>query len=297
MRHSALEQQPFVPMTASGSVQFQSLVTAALAEDGALQDVTSEVTVPLEANASAHVLVRARAVVAGLQIAALAFRSIDAGVSFKALVDDGAALDAQAIAGVAGAARSLLAAERVALNFLGRMSGIATLTKKFVDAVRDLPVRICDTRKTTPGLRALERYAVRAGGGYNHRFNLSDAILVKDNHLVAAGSLVKAIEQARARAAAGTIVEIECESLAQVEEALALGVDAILLDNMPLSEMRQAVEMAHGKAVLEASGGVTLATVHDVALTGVDIISVGALTHSAPSADVALDFVSLDAPM
>ncbi len=291
MRHPALEQQPFVPMTESGALEFQSLIEAALAEDGALHDVTSEATVPPDAYANANVVVRSNAVVAGLQIAALAFRSIDAGVSFKAFVVDGAALDAQTVASVGGAARSLLAAERVALNLLGRMSGIATLTKIFVDAVRDLPVRISDTRKTTPGLRALERYAVRAGGGYNHRFNLSDAILVKDNHLVAAGSLLKAIEQARAHAPAGIIMEVECESLAQVEDAIAVGVDAILLDNMSPDEMCQAVAMAHGKAVLEASGGITLANVRDVALTGIDVISVGALTHSAPCADVALDFV------
>ncbi len=290
MRHPALEQPSFVPMTASEAIKFQSIVAAALSEDGALQDVTSEATVSPDAHANADVVVRAPAVVAGVQIAALAFRSIDDRVSFKALVEDGVATDAQAIASVTGSARSLLAAERVALNFLGRLSGIATLTRKFVDAVRDLPVRICDTRKTTPGLRALERYAVRAGGGYNHRFNLSDAILIKDNHLVAAGSVVKAIDLARADAPPNTIVEVECESAAQVEEALQVGVDAILLDNMPLSEMRRAVKMAHGKAALEASGGMTLANVRDVALTGVDVISIGALTHSAPSADVALDF-------
>lgn len=295
MRHPALEQQPFVPMTASRAVQFQSLVSAALTEDGAFRDLTSEAAVVPEARANANVVLRSHAVVAGLQIAALAFGLVDAGVNFDSLVADGASLDAQVIARVAGSARSLLAAERVALNFLGQLSGIATLTKKFVDAVRDLPVRICDTRKTTPGLRALERYAVRAGGGYNHRFNLSDAILIKDNHLVAAGSVVKAIERARAYAPANTVVEVECESVAQVEEALRVGVDAILLDNMPLSEMRRAAEMAHGKAALEASGGITLANVRDVALTGVDVISIGALTHSAPSADVALDFVSLSA--
>lgn len=294
MRHPALEQPPFVPMTPSEAVQFQTVIGAALSEDGAFCDVTSESTVSPVARANADVVLRSHAVIAGLQIAALTFHSVDPRASFDALVHDGAVVDVQAIAKVAGLSRSLLAAERVALNFLGRLSGIATLTKMFVDAVRDLPVRICDTRKTTPGLRALERYAVRAGGGYNHRFNLSDAVLIKDNHLVAAGSVALAIEQARSLAPSGTIVEIECESLTQVEESLSVGVDAILLDNMSLALLRQAVAVAHGKAALEASGGVTLANVRDVALTGVDIISVGALTHSAPCADVALDFAPED---
>lgn len=291
MRHPALEHESFSPMTAEQAARFGSLVSAALAEDGALEDATSRAIMPSGAQAGAELALRTEAVVAGLPIAALAFHAIDGRIAFEALVDDGALLAARSIARIHGAARSLLAAERVALNFLGRLSGIATLTRKFVRMVHDLPVRICDTRKTTPGLRALERYAVRAGGGYNHRFNLADAVLIKDNHLVAADSIVAAIEQARAHVPAG-IIEVECESLVQVEQALQGGANAILLDNMALPELRGAVALAHGKAILEASGGITIQNVREVALTGVDVISVGALTHSAPWADVALDFVA-----
>jgi nicotinate-nucleotide pyrophosphorylase (carboxylating) len=198
---------------------------------------------------------------------------------------------------VHGPARGVLGGERVALNLLGRLSGIATLTRTFVDAVRDLPVRICDTRKTTPGLRALERYAVRAGGGFNHRFNLSDAMLIKDNHIAAMGSLLSAVAAARKNSQPDTIVEVECDSLDQVRQALKAGVDAILLDNMTPQQMREAVALARDQAIVEASGGITLANVREVALTGVDLISIGALTHSAPWANIALDFVTANVPM
>lgn len=277
-------------MTQAGALAFSDLVRAALAEDGADADVTSIATIAEGVHAGADVVMRAEAVVAGVQIASLAFRTIDSTIDFTAIVEDGVALRGP-IARVAGRARSLLGAERVALNILGRLSGIATLTHRYVERVCDLSVRICDTRKTTPGLRALERYAVRAGGGYNHRLNLSDALLIKDNHLQAAGSLTEAVARARAVHPAPAIVEVECDTLALVEEALKADVDAILLDNMELAEVREAVRLGHGKAVLEASGGVTLANVREVALTGVEVISVGALTHSAPSADVALDFL------
>lgn len=287
-----MDQSPFAPLSAKGALAFADIVSAALAEDAAGMDITSIATIDPVARARAQIASRANAVIAGLPIAALAFREVDAATAFDELTEDGRPVAAGPIARVSGSARSLLAAERVALNFLGHLSGIASLTQRYVELVRDLPVRICDTRKTTPGLRALERYAVRAGGGYNHRFDLSDAVLIKDNHLAASGSVAQAIARARAATPAGTIVEVECESLRQVAEAVAAAADAILLDNMDLAHLREAVELAHGNAFLEASGGVTLGNVRAIALTGVDIISVGALTHSAPGADVALDFLS-----
>ncbi|HXW50832.1 MAG TPA: carboxylating nicotinate-nucleotide diphosphorylase [Candidatus Acidoferrales bacterium] len=289
-RHPALEHDRFAPLTAQGALAFADLVGAALSEDAAGADITSLATIDVATTAQAQLVVRSEAVVAGLQIAALAFRTVDPATDFSAVCEDGELVRGKTIARVRGLARSLLSAERVALNFLGHLSGIATLTHRYVERVAGLPVRISDTRKTTPGLRALERYAVRAGGGFNHRFGLSDAILIKDNHLAAAGSVTQAIARARSTYP-GTIVEVECENMAQVEEAVAAQADAILLDNMDMTQLARAVALAHGKALLEASGGVTLANVREVALTGVDIISVGALTHSAPGADVALDFV------
>jgi nicotinate-nucleotide pyrophosphorylase (carboxylating) len=293
VRHPALRDEAFSPMTAERAEQFRPIVAAALSEDGASSDITSLSTIPLETRALADVVLRSGGVVAGLAIAALAFAAVDPSVVFQAAAHDGeAAPPATLLARVQGPARSLLGAERVALNLLGRLCGIATLTRAFVDAVRGLPVRICDTRKTTPGLRALERYAVRAGGGYNHRFSLSDAVLIKDNHLVAAGSVAVAVAAARAHAPAGTIIEVECDSIEQVRAALTASVDAVLLDNMTLDDMRRAAGIAHGRAVVEASGGVTLDNVREIASTGVDVISVGALTHSARCADVALDFAT-----
>ena len=201
---------------------------------------------------------------------------------------DGDAIEPPAIvARVAGSERAILTGERVALNFLGRLSGIATLTRRYVDAVEGTGVAVLDTRKTTPGLRALEKHAVACGGGRNHRFGLDDAVLVKDNHLRAAGSVAAAVELVRG--ATDLPVELECESLDQVGEALDAGVDAILLDNMTLAELREAVALNAGRARLEASGGVTLDTIRDIAETGVDEISVGALTHSAPALDVSLE--------
>jgi len=291
MRHPAMDQGSFAPLSAKGALAFADIVGAALAEDAAGTDITSVATIDPTARARAQIVSRANAVIAGLPIAGLTFREVDATTAFDELTEDGRLVAAGPIARVSGSARSLLAAERVALNFLGHLSGIASLTQRYVELVRDLPVRICDTRKTTPGLRALERYAVRAGGGYNHRFDLSDAVLIKDNHLAASGSVTQAIARARAATPGGTIVEVECESVRQVAEAVAGAADAILLDNMDLADLRAAVELARGKALLEASGGVTLGNVRAIALTGVDIISVGALTHSAPAADVALDFV------
>ena len=291
MRHPALQQPPFAPMTLEQAEQFRAAVAAALAEDGAGADPTSTFTIAADAIADASLVFRRAGVVAGLPVAALAFTIVDPRIRFEAKVSDGDFVPAGAIAAhVRGSARGVLAAERVALNFVGRLSGIATLTRTFVDAIRGTSARICDTRKTTPGLRALERYAVRAGGAFNHRFNLSDAVLIKDNHITVAGSVAKAVAEARTKADSNLIVEVECESLEQAQAAVNSGVDAVLLDNMSPDKLRSAVAIARGRAVTEASGGITLDNVCEVAQTGADIISVGALTHSAPSADVALDF-------
>lgn len=266
----------------------ERVVLAALAEDIGAGDVTTEATVAADAVGTADLLVKEPGVVCGLQTAEFAFRALDPEVVFEALASDGDFVDAPAVvATVSGSERALLTAERVALNFLGRLSGIATLTRRYVDAVAGTGAAVLDTRKTTPGLRALEKHAVAAGGGRNHRFGLDDAVLIKDNHLRAAGSIGAAIELVRA--ATDLPIEVECETLAQVDEGLAAGVDAMLLDNMTLEELRSAVALVDGRARLEASGGVTLETIRAIAETGVDEISVGALTHSARSLDVSLE--------
>ncbi len=263
-------------------------VLAALAEDIGAGDVTTEATVPEDAVGTAELLVKERGVVCGLRAAEATFRALDPEVRFEALASDGDAVEPPAVvARVTGSERAILTGERVALNFLGRLSGIATLTRRYVDAVEGTGAAVLDTRKTTPGLRALEKHAVAAGGGRNHRLGLDDAVLVKDNHIRAAGSLTRAVELVRA--ASDLPVEVECDTLAQVGEALALGVDAIRLDNMTLDELREAVSLTAGRARLEASGGVSLDTVRAIAETGVDEISVGALTHSARSLDVSLE--------
>jgi nicotinate-nucleotide pyrophosphorylase (carboxylating) len=266
----------------------ERVVLAALAEDIGAGDVTTEATVPDGALGTAALLVKEPGVVCGLGVAETAFRALDPDVRFEAFVSDGDVVEAPAVvARVTGSERALLTAERVALNFLGRLSGIATLTRRYVEAVDGTGAAVLDTRKTTPGLRALEKHAVASGGGRNHRFGLDDAVLIKDNHLRAAGSLVSAVELVRG--ATSLPIEVECETIDQVGEALDLGVDAILLDNMTLDELRDAVALTNRRARLEASGGVTLDTIRAVAETGVDEISVGALTHSARSLDVSLE--------
>jgi nicotinate-nucleotide pyrophosphorylase (carboxylating) len=263
-------------------------VHAALAEDVGSGDVTTEATVSPDAVGTAELLVKEPGVVCGLGVAEATFRALDPDVRFDALVDEGAVLDGRAaVAVVTGSERAILTGERVALNFLGRLTGVATLTKRYVDAVAGTGAAVLDTRKTTPGLRALEKHAVACGGGRNHRFGLDDAVLVKDNHLRAAGSITLAVELVRA--STDLPVEVECERLEQVSEALEAGVDAILLDNMTLDELRSAVALVAGRARTEASGGVTLDTIRAIAETGVDEISVGALTHSARSLDVSLE--------
>jgi nicotinate-nucleotide pyrophosphorylase (carboxylating) len=264
-------------------------VLAALAEDIGAGDVTTEATVPEDAVGAAELLLKEPGVVCGLRAAESTFRALDPEVRFEALASDGVLVrDPPAVvARVSGSERAILTGERVALNFLGRLSGIATLTRRYADAVEGTGAAVLDTRKTTPGLRALEKHAVVCGGGRNHRFGLDDAVLVKDNHLRAAGSVTRAVELVRA--ASDLPVEVECETLQQVGEALEAGVDAILLDNMTLDELREAVSLTAGRARLEASGGVSLTTVRAIAETGVDEISVGALTHSARSLDVSLE--------
>ncbi|MCL4766692.1 MAG: carboxylating nicotinate-nucleotide diphosphorylase [Hyphomicrobiaceae bacterium] len=270
-------------------------VSGALAEDlGLAGDVTTDALIAPEATASGVLAARKPGIVAGLQVAAAAFHHLDRAVRFQVLVPDGHRVEAgEAIARIAGSARALLTAERVALNFLGRLSGIATLTRRYVDAVAGTRSHIVDTRKTTPGLRAFEKYAVRAGGGMNHRIGLFDAVLIKDNHIAVAGGVGPAIRAARARVGHMVKVEVEVDTLEQLAEALAHRIDAVLLDNMTPGELAEAVRLVAGRAITEASGGVSLDTVRAIAETGVDLISVGALTHSAAVLDIGLDIADL----
>lgn len=270
----------------------EKAVAEALAEDlDEAGDITSVATVAPSARASGAIAARKPGIVAGLQVAEAAFRTLDENVAFEVLVRDGERVErGQQIARVAGNARALLTAERVALNFLGHMSGIATLTGAYVEKTSGTRAKIIDTRKTTPGLRALEKLAVRAGGGTNHRFGLFDAILIKDNHIIAAGGIGPALNKAREHAGHMVKVEIEVATLDELREALVHKPDAVLLDNMPVAALKAAVAEVAGRAITEASGGVNLETVRAIAETGIDLISLGALTHSAPVLDIGLDF-------
>jgi nicotinate-nucleotide pyrophosphorylase (carboxylating) len=267
------------------------IVRAALAEDlGRAGDITSQACVPAEARLSVIWAARRPGILAGLDCARLALAELAPEAVFNALARDGDTLSpGQVLARAEAPARAVLAAERTGLNLIGRLSGIATLTRAYVDAVAGTGVRITDTRKTTPGLRQLEKYAVRCGGGVNHRFGLDDAILIKDNHVAACGGVRPALERARAAAGHLVKVEIEVDGLDQLAEALPLSPDVIMLDNFTLSDLRKAVAMTAGRVTLEASGGVDLTTVRAIAETGVQVISVGALTHSAPGLDIGLD--------
>lgn len=267
------------------------LVEATLLEDlGRAGDITSQATLPPGTRAQAKLVSRKAGVLAGLPLAEAAFRLAGEGLAVSSALRDGDTLTPGAvIASIEGDARTLLTAERTALNFLGRLSGIATLTRAYADKIAHTGAAIVCTRKTTPGLRAVEKYAVRCGGGRNHRFGLDDAILIKDNHIAVAGGIKPALRRAKAFAGHLVAIEIEVDRLDQLDEALSEGVHAILLDNMSLDELRQAVELTAGRAVLEASGNVTLETVGGIAETGVDLISSGALTHSAPNFDIGLD--------
>ena len=267
------------------------LVRAALAEDlGRAGDVTSQACVPADARLRAVFTARRPGVIAGLACARLAIAELDPSADFKAVVEDGARVGGgEKLAWVDAEARALLGAERVGLNLLGHLSGVATLTRAYVEAVEGTGAIVVDTRKTTPGLRALEKYAVRCGGGVNHRFGLDDAILIKDNHIAACGSVGEAVRRARATAGHLMKVEVEIDSLGQLEEALKYGPDVVMLDNFSLEDLAEAVRRVAGRAVLEASGGVSLETVRAIAETGADGISVGALTHSASVLDIGLD--------
>ena len=269
----------------------EPVVRMALAEDlGRAGDLTSEACVPEAARLSVAWVARRPGVLSGLSCARLSLHALAPEARFEALACDGDAIaPGQVLARAEAPARAVLSAERTGLNLMGRLSGIATLTRAYVDAVTGTGARITDTRKTTPGLRQLEKYAVRCGGGINHRFGLDDAILIKDNHVAACGGVRPALERARAAAGHLVKVEIEVDRLEQLEEALPLGPDVILLDNFSLADLRTAVALAAGRVTLEASGGVDLTTVRPIAETGVQVISVGALTHSAPVLDIGLD--------
>jgi nicotinate-nucleotide pyrophosphorylase (carboxylating) len=281
----AVDLPPLYPLL------YEPLVRRALEEDlGRAGDLTSDAVLLPHQTASASVVARSAGRLAGLQPALSAFRLLDPSVEIETLAADGEDMEAGAVlATIQGRARAILSAERTALNLLGRLCGIATVTRDMARLVELHGARIVCTRKTTPGLRALEKYAVRCGGGHNHRYGLDDAVLIKDNHVALAGGLRTAVE--RARRAVGHLVKIEVEvdSLDQLREALDLGVDVVLLDNMSLVTLREAVALAKGRAIMEASGGINPQTAAEIAATGVDLLSVGWLTHSAPSLDVALD--------
>jgi nicotinate-nucleotide pyrophosphorylase (carboxylating) len=271
-----------------------AVVVRALEEDLGAGDVTTEACVSADQTAVANGVARKELVGCGLPVAARVFATIDPSVRFTAKIDEGTKVKGGTVLfTVEGRARSLLTAERVALNLLQRMSGIATATARYVEALPSgSKTRVTDTRKTTPGLRLLERYAVRCGGGHNHRNDLGSAVLIKDNHIMAAGGVRTAIERARARAPHTSKIECEVDSLDQLEEALIAGADIVLLDNMDTETVEEAVRRTRGRALLEASGGITIERIAELARAGVDAISVGALTHSTPAADISLDFTA-----
>lgn len=269
-------------------------VADALAEDlGLAGDLTTDATVAPDAISNAVIATRQPGVIAGVDLAEAAFAAMDANVRFVRLKADGDSVDkCDVVAHISGNARAILTGERVALNYLGRLSGIASLTRRYVDTIGGTHAAIADTRKTTPGLRAFEKYAVRCGGGQNHRTGLFDAILIKDNHIVAAGGVEAAIARAQAYAGHMVKIEVEVDTLDQLALVMKHKIDAVLLDNMSPELLAKAVQMVDGRAITEASGGVNLSTVRGIAESGVDLISIGALTHSAPVLDLGLDFES-----
>lgn len=277
------------------AVILEPLVRMALAEDlGRGGDITSDSVIPVDARVRVVMAARQEGVIAGLDVAETTFKIVDPALAVTRLKPEGADIKAgDGVMVVEGQARSILTAERVALNFVGHLSGIATLTQKMVIAVGNHKARICSTRKTTPGLRALEKYAVRAGGGVNHRMGLDDAILIKDNHIAIAGGVTIALQRAKENAGHMVKIEIEVDTLEQLKEVLAEGADVIMLDNMSLEDMATAVKLVDKRSIVEASGNVTLERLSGIAATGVDMISSGALTHSAPNFDIGLDFKAL----
>ena len=295
-RIAALAERGFVPVRGLrfpyARLMTATIVREALDEDGAASDISSIATIVSDRRARCSIVAREAGVICGVPLVREAFRQRDPRVSVRSTVRDGRLVNASTpVIFITGHARGLLSAERVALNFMQRLSGIASLTRRYVEAVKGSNAKILDTRKTTPGWRRLEKYAVRAGGGMNHRMDLASAVLIKDNHLAALdGNVELAVRRAREIAPAGTPVEVECDSMDQVRSALVAGADVIMLDNMSNPMMREAVELVNGRAVTEASGGVTLERVRSIAETGVDWISVGELTHSVKAMDLGLDF-------
>jgi nicotinate-nucleotide pyrophosphorylase (carboxylating) len=286
------------PSLGLSKAQIEKIIDSALAEDISSGDITTELLIPVELRGRACIVVKEEGVLAGIEVAAVVFRRVDSQLEFQGLVSEGSKVHpGDVAAAVEGSAASILKAERTALNFLQHLSGIATETARYVDAISGLKAHIMDTRKTIPGLRPLEKYAVRVGGGYNHRQSLGDGILIKDNHLAALHSqgtgLGGAVEKARRNAPRTLKVEIEVQNIDQARQALDAGADIIMLDNMNVDDIRRVVELCHDRALLEASGGITLENVRAVAETGVDLISVGALTHSAKALDISLELEPL----
>lgn len=270
-------------------IWLENTVRAALHEDIGYGDITTEAIVPADAKAQAKIIAKATGCIAGNDVARLAFQLLDSQIAYQVIAADGAEVTyGDVVARITGSAAAILSGERVALNFMQRMSGTATATREAVKAAAPYGTRIVDTRKTTPGLRALEKYAVRVGGGLNHRIGLDDAVLIKENHIAVAGGISPAVQRVRARVGHMVKVEVEVERLDQIDEALNAGVDAILLDNMDLETMRQAVLHINKRVVVEASGSISADKIAEVAATGVDIISMGRLTHSSPALDMSL---------
>ena len=274
------------------NILVDKIIEQALLEDIGTGDITTESIIPSNLKAKGIMKTSEEGVVAGLYISCLVFKKLDSEICFQPKIKDGnKILPGEILAEITGPALTILKGERVALNFLQRMSGIATITSKFCQEVKDFPVRIVDTRKTTPGLRILEKYAVHMGGGYNHRFGLYDAVLIKDNHIAVAGGIKSAVNSVRKQISHTVKIEVEVENLSQLQEALEMKVDIVMLDNMSLDMMREAVNIAKGKVLIEASGGITLDNVREVAQTGVDLISIGALTHSVKSLDISMEII------
>ena len=274
------------------NILIDKIIEQALLEDIGTGDITTESIIPYDLKTKGIIKTKEEGVIAGLKIANLVFKKLDSEIIFEKKIKDGTKVARdKVLAEISGPARTILKGERVALNFLQRMSGIATITSKFCQQVKDLPVRIVDTRKTTPGLRILEKYAVRIGGGYNHRFGLYDAVLIKDNHIAIAGGIKSVVNSTRKQISHMVKIEVEVENLSQLQEALEMKADIIMLDNMDLNTMKRAVKTVKGKALIEASGGVTLEKVRKIAQTGVDLISIGTLTHSVKSLDIGMEII------
>ena len=272
------------------NILINKIIEQALLEDIGTGDITSESIVPSNLKAKGIIKTSEEGVVVGLNITSLVFKKLDSEIIFQEKIKDGTKVArGKVLAEITGSARTILKGERVALNFLQRMSGIATITSKFCQEVEDFPVRIVDTRKTTPGLRILEKYAVSMGGGHNHRFGLYDAVLIKDNHITVAGGIRPAVDSVRKQISHTVKIEVEVENLSQLQDALKVKADIIMLDNMDLDTMEEAVKIAKGKALIEASGGITLGKVRKIAQTGVDLISIGSLTHSVKSLDISME--------